>query len=85
MYESVGDILELVEGTESLKVNGFDDCIVGVTPDGLLVYDSDLVVQKLQSEGMTKFEAWEYFAFNISGAYMGKGTPIFMERINGIF
>ena len=31
-------------------------------------------------DGMTDEEAMEYFEFNVVGAWMGEGTPIFLYR-----
>ena len=31
---------------------------------------------------MTNNEAYEYFHFNILGAWMGEGTPCFLKREN---
>jgi hypothetical protein len=31
---------------------------------------------------MTMEEAMEYFEFNISSAYMGENTPIFITKVN---
>ena len=32
---------------------------------------------------MTYEEAWEYFGFNVQGAYMGKHTPSFIDFVDG--
>jgi len=71
-----------------LKLDDFDDCILGVAEginisnlvDGeVLVYDSAKIVEKLSLD-MSQEEAVEYFEFNILGAYMGKTTPIFVRE-----
>ena len=64
-----------------LKADGFDDAILGLgrrcsQPD-LLVYVVDKCVDILMEDGMTQEEAMEYFEFNVVGAWMGEGTPIF--------
>jgi hypothetical protein len=60
----------------------YDDCIVGIgarfSSGPLAVYDTQKVLAKLQADGMTEEEAEEYFNFNILGAWMGDGTPIFI-------
>ena len=67
-----------------MKMEGYDDCIVGVVDrcgqETFLVYDPDLVVKQLMDDGMTWDEAWEYFHFNQAGAYVGDGTPGFLDR-----
>ena len=62
----------------------FDGAILGLgrrcgQPD-LLVYDVDKCVAILMKDGMTDEEAMEYFEFNVVGAWMGEGTPIFLYR-----
>jgi hypothetical protein len=73
-----------------LKLDGFDDCIVGVsdgiameqlTDEPLLVYDSGKIIEKLSLD-MSQEEAIEYFEFNILRAYMGEDTPIFVREYN---
>ena len=69
-----------------IKADGFDDCLVGLGfkfgNRGTLIYDQAKVIQKLidDSEGrMTEDEAFEYYEFNILGAYVGENMPIFVE------
>ena len=67
-----------------LKVDGFDDAIIGVaTPwvnhsrTDVLVYDAERIRAILMKrDGMTSEEAREYIEFNIEGAYVGEATPI---------
>jgi hypothetical protein len=76
---------ELVEPAY-IKADGFDDCLIGLGfkfgNRGTLIYDQAKVIQKLidDSEGkMTEDEAFEYYEFNILGAYVGENMPIFVE------
>lgn len=69
-----------------IKADGFDDCLIGLGfkfgNRGTLIYDQAKVIQKLidDSEGkMTEDEAFEYYEFNILGAYVGENMPIFVE------
>ena len=39
------------------------------------------MAQTLVDDGCTYEEAWEYLEFNTFGAYVGEGTPIYMNRI----
>ena len=71
-----------------LKVDGFDDAIVGISEgisiqhNSVLIYDRDKIIDTLMNrDGMTDEEAIEYYEYNIAGAYMGEKTPIFMEKI----
>ncbi len=69
-----------------LKMDGYDDCIVGVirrcgqTP--ILAYDRGKVINNLESDGMSYEEAEEYFEFNQLGAWVGDDTPAFIEPYN---
>ena len=66
-----------------LKMDGYDNCIVGVitrygqTP--ILAYDRSKVISSLESDGMSNEEAEEYFNFNQIGAWGGDDTPAFLE------
>lgn len=69
--------------TPLLFADGFDDAIIGLGRQFntvAVVYDTDLVLGILISQGMTADEALEHFEFNIVGAYVGEHTPIFIER-----
>jgi len=70
--------------TGVLFADGFEDALLGIgwqctTP--LAVYDWDRCVRILmERDGMTESEAAEYMDVNVTGAYMGAQTPIFVER-----
>lgn len=58
----------------------FDDAIIGVCERvGMCVvaYDAEKIVEIL-SRSMTEEEAYEYYEFNILGAYVGEKTPAFI-------
>lgn len=62
------------------KINGFDDCIVGlgsVSGRNILIYDQEKIIDKLQDD-MSYDDAIEYFSFNIDQAHLGDGTPVIM-------
>ena len=68
-----GEFLRMTEGN-------FDAAIIGIDQDGeRLIYDSNSVVQVLINEGMDEEDAWDYFYYNIAGAYVGKNTPLFIQ------
>lgn len=47
----------------------------------MLVYDIDMVVEKIMKRDDCSYEdALEFFEYNIGGAYVGDGTPLFMNR-----
>jgi hypothetical protein len=66
-------------------MNGFDNCIVGIVErfgiSGVLCYDKTLVLKALQRQGMSAEEAEEYFYYNMHGAWVGEGTPCFLEKM----
>ena len=67
-----------------MTADGFEDCIIGIAErcgsPNLIAYDAKKIWKKLVKQGMTEEEAVEYFYFNISGAYVGEGTPIFIHK-----
>jgi hypothetical protein len=79
---------DIVEENEMIKIDGFDHCIVGIAErcgeSPLLVYDREKIVESLIVQGLTFEEAQEYVDFNISGAWMGEGTPLIMESIKNV-
>mgnify|MGYP003111639308 FL=1 len=66
---------------QALLADGFDRALVGVAGRcgmaALAVYDRDKCIEILMEEGMDWPEAEEYFCFNVEGAYLGEGTPLF--------
>jgi hypothetical protein len=69
---------------EFLFADGFDDYIIGVARQfsrpPLIAYDQAKVIAQLVSQdGMDPDEAWEFFEYNIIGAWVGEQTPVFIE------
>jgi len=53
--------------------------VIGLKGDRL-VYSTKKIIEILQTrDGMSEDDAWEFFSFNIEGAYVGTKTPIFMD------
>ena len=82
--ESIRDtIFEKYPDNEFTFADGFDDCIIGVVErfgmEPIICYDKDKVINSLQNEGMSYEEAYEYFDYNIIGAFVGETTPAFMH------
>ena len=67
----------------ALKADGFDDALIGVGNQtgsvDCLVYDRQKCIKVLVDR-----EAVEFFEFNVACAYVGKGTPIFIEPITNL-
>jgi hypothetical protein len=75
-------IKELYPDETFLFADGFDYAIIGVDEqNGRIVYDIDEVINTLIMEGMDVDEAFEYYDYNIAGAYVGEKTPVFMRKI----
>lgn len=72
-----------VQNPDAKSADGFDDCIVGIasrygmTP--VLAYSRAACIKKLMADGMPEEEADEFFEFNVLGAWVGDGTPIFVD------
>jgi hypothetical protein len=77
-------IKEMIESNHLLVMDGFDDCIEGVsygkTTGMVVVYDREKVIEKLMSHGMTYAEAEEYHEYNQADAWVGDTTPIFIIK-----
>lgn len=64
-----------------IKLEGFDDCIAGVThgaEGGVFVYDVASIIDKLKDQGMAAEDAWEHFEFNIAQGCPGPTAPVFV-------
>jgi len=65
---------------EQLKVDGFDDAVIGTDYRNLrLVYSIERMIQILITrDGMDMDEAIEYFDHNIGCAFVGDMTPLYV-------
>lgn len=65
--------------------DGFDDAFIGMGwqcgNEPCVVYDRNKCIEILVEQGMEYDDAVEHFEFNVAGAYVGKQTPIFLERL----
>ena len=67
-----------------LLADGLEDAFMGIgsafNAAPVAIYNRDKVIEILMArDGMTIDEAYEFFDFNIAGAYVGEYTPIFMS------
>ena len=72
----------MIGDDELLKINGFDDAIIGVeeSVEQKLIYDIDKIAEILITrDQMTEDDAYEYISFNITSAYVGEKTPILVK------
>ena len=64
--------------------DGYDECVIGTAniwrdqmTVEVLVYSADAMLEVMRlNDGMSEEEAYEYFLFNIEGAYIGIDTPV---------
>ena len=81
--KKIEDIIESYPDEKFLQADGFDDALLGVVTDfnsePRLAYSKSLCISNLMNQGMTYEEAMEYFDYNVSGAYVGEKTPIWVD------
>jgi hypothetical protein len=70
--------------TEPLAADGLEEALIGLGTQGdrvLLVYDLAAVRRVLVAQGCPADQVDEHMSFNILGAWVGEGTPVFVERM----
>jgi hypothetical protein len=72
---------------EALLADGFENAILGISyrcgSNPVVSYDYWKCIAILEKEhNMTIDDAIEYFEFNVVGAYVGEGTPTFVETLD---
>ena len=69
-----------------MLADGFEEAFVGIGQQfthTFAVYDHGRCVQILmERDGMTEEEAEEFMEFNVTGAWVGKGTPVFLRPMS---
>ena len=67
---------------EAIIVNGYDHCIVGLTPKGAVIYSADNIIKTLvaKEHDWDYEDAIEWFDYNIAGSFKGdnESHPKFM-------
>ena len=79
-FEELADI-----NPEALLVDGLNEAVIGFghqfTSAPVAIYDYDKCIEIFMRDiGWDHEEAMEWMQFNVIGAYMGTGTPIFMTK-----
>jgi hypothetical protein len=67
-----------------MRMDGFDDAILGVVERIVLqtvCYYLNKVIEILMKQGMDEQDAWDWYQFNMLGAWVGEATPVFLERL----
>ena len=71
----------------TLYADGFDKAIIGFAEEWIevprVIYSKAKMQDILIEEGMSVEEALEYLEFNVWGAYVGEGTPIYANDLSG--
>ena len=67
--------------------DGFESAFLGVgfglNSTDIAVYDYDVCAEVLMvRDNMSVEEAYEFLDFNVVGAYVGEGTPLFTRTIS---
>lgn len=74
------EVIEEFDG--ALLADGFEEALVGFGyrfSHPVAIYDYNRCIEVLMNrDGMTDEEAIEFFDFNVSGAYVGESTPVFL-------
>lgn len=69
-----------------MLADGFEEAFVGIGQQfthTFAVYDHGKCVEILRyRDGMTEEEAEEFMEFNVTGAWVGKGTPVFLRPMS---
>lgn len=81
-FEEKKDLLYQLS-PDVIVADGFEDALIGVGQQfnkAMAVYDRQKCIEILiERDGMSDEEAVEYFEYNVTGAWVGEYTPIFLE------
>ncbi len=70
---------------DMLLATGFEQAFIGVGTQftkALAVYDLEKMIEILMKrDGMSHDEAEEFIEFNVTGAWVGEMTPVFLRRV----
>lgn len=74
-------IIELHPDEEFLCADGFDEAVIGLESSTMRLIYSTRICLEILCRDMSWEDAVEYFAYNVSGSYMGERTPIWCDDI----
>lgn len=70
----------------TLFADGFDDAVIGIDLNGevpRVVYGIEkMIFILMHMDGMAEDEAIEFLEYNVFSAYLGEGTPIYMNQMS---
>lgn len=64
-----------------IRVEGFEDAIIGVSSRDNIVYSIDKCIEILVKLGVDRADAVDYFYEHIDSMYYGKDAPIFIQTL----
>jgi len=68
-----------------MMADGFEDAFIGIGTQfnrHFAIYDREACIKVLMDrDGMSEDDAEEFFEFNVLGAWVGHGTPVFVRRM----
>jgi hypothetical protein len=73
---SKDEIIEILDGEETLFADGFDDAIIGIDLNSMRVIYSISKCIEVLMEDMEEIDAIEHFDYNVFSAWVGEKTPI---------
>jgi hypothetical protein len=80
MSNVLSAILDAYPDDNFLIADGFNDAVIGLDEQsGRLAYSVSKCIAILKKDGMTEEDALEHFSYNVSGAYVGEQTPIWVN------
>jgi len=87
-YESVVEILR-EQNPDALLADGFEDALVGVADrfgiEPVALYDRGRCLRILMDrDGLSSEDAFEHMSYNVEGAWVGEGTPIFCDLADNL-
>ena len=69
-----------------LLADGLEEAFLGVSDSfngvHVAIYDINTIISNFVRDGMSNEDAWEWFEYNIRGAFVGEYTPIFLSRFD---
>lgn len=76
--------LRIPDNPDALFADGFEAAYIGAVQQFSLppvaCYDYDLCIGILVAEGLSEDDACEHMSFNVTGAWVGENTPMFLHR-----
>jgi len=79
MEENISRIVESYSDEEFLTADGFDKAIIGVSGDRIVYSRTKCIRILMFQDELSEIDAIEHFDYNVSGAYVGDKTPIWVD------